>query len=123
MPRARESRRGPRASTRTRTARQQWLMSHRCTLTLVLIFTRHFTMVAQGHSSAGMALQVALLPALGSALFWAPAFPRDRAEVGVRKSKGVVPAPVIYGGRGFNALVASQRHVGDRLSHGTGWQR
>lgn len=47
-PSARASSRGPSTSTRTRTSRQQWLMSRRWTLTLVLIFIRHFTMV---HSS------------------------------------------------------------------------
>lgn len=107
-PRARASSRGPRASTRTLTSRQQWLMSRRWTLTLVLIFTRHFTMAAR--AAAGLArgtgrprglrwgsrtaarppaqlTQAGLVPlAPGSGLFWAPAFPRDRAEVRAKKS-------------------------------------
>lgn len=144
-PRARTSSRGPRASTRTLTSRQQWLTSRRWTLTLVLIFIRHFTMAAR--AAAGLACgsgcpqglrggvgtaarppapltQAALEPlALGSGLFWAPSFPWDQAEVRVKKSscwgRGGAGKPcqlrVIYCGRLFNALATSQQHAGERV--------
>lgn len=144
-PRARTSSRGPRASTRTLTSRQQWLTSRRWTLTLVLIFIRHFTMVAR--AAAGLACgsgcpqglrggvgtaahppapltQAALEPlAPGSGLFWAPTFPWDRAEVRVKKSScwgrggagKLCQLRVIYCGRLFNALATSQQHAGERV--------